>query len=344
MRYVSMAAAALLGVIACGGSDDDGGGGPVLDGEAAVQAAVHGVVSLAAALDALLEDPSSAVATASAATGEPRRLARAIEVPCALGGEVDGECREEGGRTVVETRSRDCTIFAAELGVAVTTNGVSNATFDATGICGSPEVPSDVDSRVELRDYREEWRDGTEVVRVLEASRLDQLRRPVSSGCSANDGETLLDGDLRLVGAGFEWSLRMHDLRIVVVSAGSPCDQSALFEGGLEVDDGVRAARFAATLESLAFATRRGPGGAAEVSIDGPVDFDCVGAVELATVQRLELSGACPAAGAVTLAVAAMPAASVSFAADGVRIDYDSDGAADYSTDGCGAQSLVPCR
>lgn len=346
--------AALLAVgiswlAACGGSGGDDT--RELEGEAAVQGAVQATVSLVGAIQALLGDPAAGLtanasaagdSATTAAAGESMTDSRAIEILCERGGSVDGECREEGGRTFVDARLQNCSEFNEELGVVVTADGVSNAVFEATGVCGNA-VPEGVDSRFELRDYREEWRIAGELVRVLESDRLTQTFEPSDAGCSFNDGEAFMDGDLLLQGPGFDWALRMGDLRFSVSSQGEPCDETAVIDGGLTVDDAIRGALFDASLDGLVVDTRVALDGVSEVAVDGVVDFDCIGPVDIQTGERLALLGACPVEGVLGVAPEGFPAAAAAFFSDGLLIDYDGDGESDFSADGCGVESLATC-
>jgi hypothetical protein len=329
--------------LGCGGSGGGDGSAPqVLEGEAAAQAAAEAVVGLADAVRLLLEDPAGG-AVGAVATGAPSTASRAVRASCPLGGSVDGECRESGGRTTVTTASQQCALFDEGRGVVVAVSGRADATYRATGICTDGRVPEGVASTVALRDYREEWRDGETVVRVAEAGRLDVDVDPRAGGCSANEGRAMLAGDLRIRTGGADLSMRTRGLVLEVSSSGNPCDESVALAGRIEIDDAVRGARFEADTDDLVVSIRRALDGVFEVALDGDVGFDCIGPVGIGTSQRMALVARCPTEGEIALTIGDERAVAASFDLGGLSLDYDGDGASDFTSATCGADSQRVC-
>ncbi len=342
-----------LGIVVIGFLSACGGGGSgdaveVLQGDDALQAAAEAAIGISGALQVLLGDvedgPSvRASRTSSVPTsGASTRASRALRVACPLGGSVDGECRESGGRTVVATNSADCTLFDEDLGLTIVANGRADATYEATGICGR-SVPVGVASTSRLRGYVEEWWDGDKLVRVSESSRLEVESHPAGGGCSANEGQTSIHGDLRVRGEGFDVGMILSRLEVDVTSEGNPCESSVTAVGGIEVDDRARGARFAGTTRGLRFMTRRALDGILEVSLDGMLDFDCLGEVRVTTAERLALGAACPFEGELGVSIDGGGSATARFTRDGLALDYLGDGTIDLESASCGAETMSVC-
>lgn len=351
LTWVVISAALVSG---CGGSGGSGGRGTVevLQGDAAIEASLQAAVTLAAVLATLLGEPvadlgapgspsASAAAISDASTAGV--AARAVRIACPLGGSVDGDCREDRGRTILTTRSSNCVIRDPSNRFDITANGRADATFESLGICGRATTPDDVPVTVELRGYREEWRQGASVVREIESRRLTNIQRPQAGGCSNNQGQLNFDGDVTLRGADYHWKLHMRSVEVDVSSAGSPCDEISLITGEIDVSDEIRGTRFIAELAGVRHMSFRGSSGDFEVALDGQVNFDCTGAVRIATERRLILSGSCPIDGEIELERDGNARSLASFSRDGIRLDYDGDGVADLQSPGCAAEVLEAC-
>jgi hypothetical protein len=344
MRRIGSVAAGAVAVLVlgCGGSGGGDGSAPqVLEGEAGVQAAAQAVVSLADAVRLLLED-SAGGALGALATGAPSTGSRAVRISCPLGGSLDGDCRESGGRTTVVTASERCSLFDEERGVVVVVNGRADATYRATGICADGRIPDGVASRLALRGYREEWRDRETVLRVAESDRFDADFEPLGDGCSANQGRSMIEGDLRIRTKDEDFAIRARNLALDVSSSGNPCDESVAVRGRIDVDDAVRGARFEANTDGLSVSIRRALDGVIEVALDGDVTFDCVGPVGIATEERLALAVRCPVEGELALTIGdESPVAR--FGIHGLSLDYDGDGASELTSASCSADSQRVC-
>lgn len=336
-------------VLGCGSSGDSGGRGAVrvLQGEAAIEAGAAAAVGLSDAIRMMLIDPVLAGGpmtseTALAARNSRGVGARAQVVACPRGGSVDGECREDGGRTVIRTYSENCATSVDE--VVVVANGRADLVLDGTGICGRTTLPGGLAHTIEFRDFREEWRDRSAVVRAVAFGRMKLTRRPHAGGCSANEGETEFDGDVTLASGGVDMTLRMQGVAVEVSSQGDPCDEAAVVDGVIDATDRYRGARFVADLRAARFMHRRVSGGASEMAIDGIVDIDCVGEVFLSTSARLALDGAsCPSDGTLALAVGVGATSSLWFGSSGMQLDYDGDGVAEHAAPTCGSESIEVC-
>jgi len=336
-------------VLGCGSSGDSGGRGsvPVLQGEAAIEAGAAAAVGLSDAIRMMLIDPALAGDPMTSETATAARRSRSVGsraqvVACPSGGSVDGECREDGGRTIIRTNSQNCASLVDE--VVVVADGRADLVLDGTGICGLATLPVGLSHTIEFRDFREEWRDGAVAVRAVEFGRMKLTRRPRAGGCSANEGETEYDGDVTLASEGVDMTLRMQGVAVEVSSQGDPCDEAAVVDGLIDVSDRSRGARFVADLRAAHFMHRRVPGGASEMAIDGVVDIDCVGEVLLSTSARLVLDGgSCPADGTLAITVGGGATSSLRFGPSGMQLDYDGDGVADRTAPTCGSESLEVC-
>jgi len=337
-----------LALVGCGGSSDDQAQ-VVLDGDDAVQAAASAAVSIATAFEALVDPAGTgirgtvagALATATGDRSTSNQSARAVEQPCQAGGIVDGDCRESGGRTVVTSVTRACAVVD-ELGVRTVADGEIVATFDIVGICGGPGIPDGVPATYELRNYSEESSFDGELFLRVEADRLVERIVPGAGGCSPNQGRASLDGDYRVLAPGFAIGLRMSGLVLDTDSAGSPCTESITAAGRVEIDDPGRGSRFVADLDDLEVGYRRGFDGAAEVTLDGRGNIDCVGDVELSTAIELALFGSCPFQGELGIDTGERVTRAVF--SDGVALDYGANGSIDFEADFCGSESLAVCR
>ncbi len=331
----------------CGGG---GGGEPVevLQGDDALQAAAEAAIGISGALQVLLGDVGGGMSVRASTTsgvpptGASRADSRAIRVDCPLGGAVNGDCRESGGRTVVTTDSADCTVFDEDLGFTIVANGRADATYEATGICGR-SLPAGVASTSSLRGYVEEWWDGDELVRVSESSRLEVESHPSAGGCAANQGQTSVHGDLRVRGDGFDVGMVLSRLDVDVASSGNPCESFVTVVGGIDVDDRARGARFSGTTDGLRFETRRALDGVFEVSLDGAMDFDCLGVVRVTTAEHVALGASCPLEGKLGVSIEGGGSATARFTADGLALDYEADGTVDLESASCGADSMKVC-
>ncbi len=335
-----------LALVGCGGSSDDQAQ-VVREGEEAVQAAVSASVSIATAFEALVDPAGTGIRgvfaglAASGNRSTSNQSARAVEQPCPAGGFVDGDCRESGGRTVVRSVSRGCAVVD-EFGVRTVADGELVATIDLIDVCGGPGIPRGAPATFELRDYSEESSlDGQAFLRI-EAGRLVQRVVPEGGGCSPNQGLTSLDGDYRVLAPGFAIGLGMSGLVLDTDSAGSPCTESIVASGRLQIDDPGRGARLVADLDDLRVGYRRGFDGAAEVTLDGRGSIDCVGEVELSTTVELALFGSCPFQGELGIETREQVAEAVF--SDGVAFDYGANGSIDFEADFCGSESLTVCR
>lgn len=342
-RVLALLAAALM--VGCGSS---GGGDQrsveILQGEAAVEAGVQAAVSLATLVGALVGEVGPQVrgqAAQMSAVGSSA-IARAVRASCPFGGTTDGECRESGGRTFVRSSFSDCRMSDVDNRFELRFNGRADITFEGVGICASPSLALDRVSRIELRDYREEWHAPTGVFRVIEAPRLTREYRPVAGGCSSENGDHIFDGRIVLSAQQFVWALRMRGTRIAVRSSGVPCDQVAEITGEIDVDDRLRGSRFVVDADGLRVAQTGTFDGEMAIALDGPASIDCVGDVRYATDSRLRIARACPHAGSLSMQVNGATARA-GFTTAGIEIDTDGDGEVDLETGGCGAEAMAAC-
>ncbi len=328
----------------CGGGSGDGGRGPVevLQGDAAIQAAAGVVITMTSALDALLGSAAAMQAGARSGIGSGRS-SRAVRVDCPLGGVIDGDCREDGGRTFVTTASQNCGVVDDETGLTAIANGRLDATYEATGICGR-SVPEGVAVTFSFADYREELLQDGSVVGTSETRRLTQVSRPALGGCSENDGEVRLDGDLRTRDASGDFEIRMHSLSMDIVSSGNPCTESVDAAGDIDVADLQRGSRFAGLMEGVRMTRRVALDGLTEISVDGEADIDCLGRLRIRTTAALALSGSCPIEGAMDVVVGDLAEARVEFGTSGVAFDYQVDGVADFEAAICGSDAIASCE
>ena len=344
MKYSLPTALALVSsiVIGCGGSSsDDRGPVEVLAGEDAVQAAAQNAISVAAAITSLLTATESGpISRASSRSGN--RISRAQQAGCELGGTLTGTCREEGNRTVVMSRAMECSLLE-DTGIEVISDGELTVTFDATGICGQPALPPGLGTTIELRNFREERRDGNRVIRVTTSSRFRQTLRPTNGGCSGNQGRFSATGDVQTTDSSGSLDIVFDNLDLDVSSAGQPCRDTISAMGRVDVNDLDRGSRFVADLDGLTIGHMREVGGLAELTLDGSFDVDCLGRIELSSLAPITLSGVCPATGSFELSVADGAPATATYSGDGLTIDYDRNGVEDFTSPSCTADTLATC-
>ncbi len=125
-----------------------------------------------------------------------------------------------------------------------------------------------------------------------------------------------------------------------VASSGTPCRQTAVVYGELEVRDRARDSAFAATLAGVVFAGEITLAPGALYELGGRVETDCFGTVELSTAAPFAVDALCPPAGAISVAPESGAPALATFSGGGVEIDYDSDGAVDAALTSCTADLL----
>jgi hypothetical protein len=162
------------------------------------------------------------------------------------------------------------------------------------------------------------------------------------------DGHRLVQGtlDVRIPDDGLDLSLDARDLDFQIASSGSPCRQSFVANGNLEVDDRNAAQRFSERFDEAVFEVS-GAGAVAQLSISGLVSSDCIGEVEFVSDQPLRIDPAaeCPLGGALGLSFADDTTHAVRFTATGgLEIDIGADEVVDTSVPSCRDQSLARCR
>ncbi len=347
LRISTLIAVAACTSLACGGSSGGDGRGPVqvLEGEAALQAAAHSALGMASVIDLLLDDGGSGgIASARTASGEqPASLARAQSIGCDRGGSASAQCREEGRTTRLTSRFDNCSILDPSTGLIVTSNGELDVTLRGIELCRIRELPAELETTVVLRNFSEEKRDGDRVIQRLSTSHLEQTTRPKTGGCSRNDGQISIAGDVNISAGAGDFEMRIDALEVDVSSAGNPCREAIIAGGRVDIRDVGRGSRFVTAFESLQATRARGLDGFDEVSIDGTLDIDCLGQVRLRSNTPLALSGACPAEGSLDISIDGGSTAAATFSPAGLSMDYDGDGSEDFASQSCSADTVNVC-
>ncbi len=304
-----------------------------LQGDEAVRASTRVVVSTIQSftlLDFGFLAPGSGAGALANGTPQPRQLARVVSGASPLtcpgageGGARTEDCSDGGTRRVACNRDAD----SCEVSVSY-----SNCRTDAPGtrtflqgtivetvadplFCEQPNGTPNANTTVELHNFVETVRDG-DGVRVL-ARRTMNLTdrfevRPAGCAATGRDGVETIDGTLRLecdperagtlcVPGIVDTKLTSRGLRLTRTSSGEPCALTILAQGALGVVDAGTGDDFTQTFADFALTTTPGEGGERMLTQDGRMDVDCLGEMDVETLQgqpiRLPAGAACPSGG-----------------------------------------------
>jgi hypothetical protein len=269
-----------------------------------------------------------------------------VATGCDLGGGRSSTCTVDArGETTIELEFSDCA-SSLESGRRRNRDGRVQLRVLDPAVCLSGVLRERIPFRIEFDGFRSTISDAGRTVARFAADLTENVILS-GDGCLASDGTRDVAGSLTLedADAGVDFSLQTTGLRLAVESASSPCRQTILADGAMDVDDRANALRFSQRLDAVTV-TLMQEDGATLVGLDGAVDNDCLGEVRFATPAPILLSalGECPLGGSFAVGAENGADGLLRFLADGgLTIDLGPDGIADKSVPTCRDDSLAQC-
>lgn len=327
---------------------------PSFDGEEAVEAAAGVVSSTALAMEALLggfgdeastararsaaNAPSWALQVAARAAGlTPSSRTAARE--CDWGGTARADCRSTAAGSVVDARFDGCDI-GVQQDLRVRLDGKVQFEF-ARDLCQLGQIPP-------AEPYTAHY-DGLAVTEInhidgaeLSTHKLDLDLRyiPGALVCGSPEADLTFDGHINIQrGPTTRMNVAARDLTVQRRASGNPCRVGETVSGLLDIDHPTANRRFGATLFGLvASVTADGPDNTS-VRLDGEMHADCVGSIDIETVEALHQSNnaACHGAGRVAVEAGDPSAGAIVeyLGLGGVGFDFDGDGSYEHGAEHC---------
>jgi hypothetical protein len=345
--------ATLLFLGGCGGGSDGGGGTVMLEGSEAVEGSVGVGLSTGVSLSALFLEVELSIDEAM--TGSAGNLARADsgggagvqEVPCELGGSRSTACEVDArnGKSTIDLEFSDCRSAVDSTRRRNRDGHVRLVVLDPI-VCIRGSLLEDIPFSLEFDGFRSRITDESGGQLAAFTANLTEHVTLASGGCLTSNGNRSANGslDVEIADLGIDLSLEVTDLRFDVGSAGSPCEQTIVASGSMKVDDRANRLRFSQLLDETEI-TVAVDGTDTLVRIDGEIDNDCLGSVDLSTIAPVRLTAAngCPVAGSFLVALSGGAASGVDFRSGGVDLDFGDDGSTDKSVASCRDASLAQC-
>lgn len=329
---------AMLWVGGCaGGGGADGGSAAMLEGDAAVDAAIGVMQSTVSVLAGLRSESLSVSSGASSCSG----------------GSVRARCDVENRQSVVRGSFDHCRLPLPGGDVATVNGGLTIRVGDQ-GTCVTGMVPDTASLELQYDNFMQSIVDssGNELSnsRANGADRID----PQDLGCDGRNVAERISATIdavshgrrpgKLLADGVDAHLDLRDLQLDQESAGSPCARMVLASGEMDVDDRANGRRFSQTLEGVSMSFVEADD-AALVQINGRLVNGCIGDVTLVTVEPIRMNNAvdCPTGGTLRV-ISAGRASEIRFLPGGdVSIDYDGDGQVDLAGASCRDTMLSEC-